>query len=70
MGGSHRVLWGGARLLLCGNHQRPPPDTTNLTVTDLLDRCYGYTVKFRVLSLLEMHVAAFYTQYSMFLFSS
>lgn len=31
MGGSHRVLWGGARLLLCGNHQRPPPDTANLS---------------------------------------
>ena len=70
MGGSHRILLGGTHLLLCCNHQRPPAVTTRLTVTDLLDRCYGYTVKFRVLSLLEMHVAAFYTQYSIFLFSS
>ena len=51
-GGSHSVLWGGTHLLLSFNHQCPTPDTTSLTVTDLLDRLYGNTVKFRVLSLL------------------
>lgn len=45
----------GALTVSCGgpaflsfNHQRPTPDTTSLTVTDLLDRLCGYTVKFRV----------------------
>lgn len=70
MRGSHCVLWGGTRLLLSFNHQHPTPDTTSLTLTDLLDRLCGYTVKFRVLSLLEMHMAALYTQYLILLLSS